>query len=151
MNGAGLSRRRTSPPQTSQVLSGAAEIGCRISKTRRHPRHSYSYVGTNSDVTWTSPRVSRRAGSWLGLVLMAAAAWGCASAQPMPPQDTQRLQARATYERGLGHLRDKQPALALGALREAVALDGTVPLYHNTLGLLLLQLQRPDLAAESFQ
>jgi protein O-GlcNAc transferase len=84
-------------------------------------------------------------------VLLATAAWGCAAAQPVPPQDTQRLQARATYERGLGHLRDKQPALALGALREAVALDGTVPLYHNTLGLLLLQLQRPDLAVESFQ
>lgn len=41
--------------------------------------------------------------------------------------------------------------MALGALREAVALDGTVPLYHNTLGLILLDLRRPDLAVESFR
>jgi tetratricopeptide (TPR) repeat protein len=41
--------------------------------------------------------------------------------------------------------------MALGALREAVALDGSVPAYHHSLGLLLLELRRPDLAVESFQ
>jgi Tfp pilus assembly protein PilF len=41
--------------------------------------------------------------------------------------------------------------MALGALREAVALDGAVPAYHNTLGLLLLDTQQPELAANSFQ
>jgi Tfp pilus assembly protein PilF len=132
-------------------VSGASEIGCRISKTRWHPRHSYSYVGTNSDVTWTPRAVSRRAGSWLGLALVLTAAWACAPARPVPLPETQRLQARAIYERGLGHLRDRQASLALGAFREAVALDGTVPIYHNTLGLLLLELGRPDMARESFQ
>jgi type IV pilus biogenesis/stability protein PilW len=84
---------------------------------------------------------------WL-LVLCVVA---CSSAVPEPPSATRRLQAQAAYERGLGHLREKQPEQALGALREAVALDGTVPAYHNSLGLLLLELRRPDLATESFQ
>jgi Tfp pilus assembly protein PilF len=68
----------------------------------------------------------------------------------MPPA-TRRLQAQAAYERGLAYLRDRQASPALGALREAVALDPTVPAYHNSLGLLLLELRRPDMAAESFQ
>jgi len=32
-----------------------------------------------------------------------------------------------------------------------VALDNTVPVYHNALGVLLLELRQPDLAVESFQ
>lgn len=32
-----------------------------------------------------------------------------------------------------------------------MALDGSVPAYHHSLGLLLLELRRPDLAADSFQ
>jgi type IV pilus biogenesis/stability protein PilW len=95
--------------------------------------------------------VSRHAGLSLALLLSVAVAGGCATAAPQAPAHTQRLQARATYERGLGYLRDRQPSLALGALREAVALDGTVPAYHNSLGLLLLELRRPDMAMGSFQ
>jgi Tfp pilus assembly protein PilF len=77
------------------------------------------------------------------------AATACSSGSPAP--ETQRLQARASYERGLGYLGDRQAGPALGALREAVALDGTVPVYHNTLGLLLLELRRPDMATASFE
>ena len=91
---------------------------------------------------------------------------GCAKPQPstsnvLPPlpgsspvrttPETQRLQARAAYERGLTHWRDRQIGAALSALREAVALDRAVPLYHNTLGLVLLELQRPELALEEFR
>ena len=94
--------------------------------------------------------MSRRAG--LALVSGLALLWGaCASAPGQVPSQAQRLQARATYERGLAYIRDRQPALALGSLREAIALDGTVPEYHNSHGLLLLELGRPDLALEAFQ
>lgn len=150
MNGAGLSRRRTSPPHASHVVSAASEILWRTSKARRQLRHSYSYVGMATDGTWRSPEVSRHAGLWLALVLSVAVV-GCVTGAPPAPPHTQRLQARATYERGLGYISDRQPALALGALREAVALDGTVPAYHNSLGLLLLELRRPDMAMGSFQ
>lgn len=48
-------------------------------------------------------------------------------------------------------MREQQPAPALSALREAVALDPTSATYRNTLGLLYLELRRPDLAIEEFQ
>ncbi len=149
MKGAALSNRRTSPPHVSQVLKGASEIRWRISKTRRQPRHSYSYVGTEPDGTWRPRGVSRYALLWLSLLVIGVG--GCASGQPETPPASQRLQAQAAYERGLAHLRDRQTSLALGSLREAVALDSTVPAYHNSLGLLLLELRRPDMAVESFQ
>ena len=66
-------------------------------------------------------------------------------------EETTQLQARAVYERGLTHIRDRQPALALGALREAITLDPNVAVYHNTLGLLYLELSRADLALAEFQ
>jgi Tfp pilus assembly protein PilF len=75
----------------------------------------------------------------------------CESSRPEPPAPGRRLQARAAYERGLGFLGQKQAGPAHAALREAVALDGSVPAYHEALGLLLLELRRPDAAAESFQ
>lgn len=151
MKGAALRSRRTLPPQASQVVSGAAEIRCFTSNTRRHFKHSYSYVGTNSNDTWGCRKVSRHAERWLRVALLVAVFTGCTAGGPTPPPDTRRLQARAAYERGLAYLQERQAPLALGALREAVALDGTVPAYHNTLGLLLLDTRRPDLAAESFQ
>lgn len=151
MKGAALSRRRTSPPHASHVTSGASEIRCRISKVRWHAWHSYSYVGTSSDGTWRIPWVSRRALPWLGLALILMGAVACAPGSPAPSAAVQRLQARAAYERALAHLATGQAGPALGALKEAVALDGAVPVYHNSLGVLLLQLRRPDVAAESFE
>jgi Tfp pilus assembly protein PilF len=70
---------------------------------------------------------------------------GCASSE------VQRLQARATYERGLTHLQERQTALALSSIQEAIALDGTAPVYRNSLGVLYLELQRPDLALPEFR
>ena len=72
---------------------------------------------------------------------------GCSS----QASELRRLQARAAFERGVKHVDEREVPQALGALREAVALDGKSPLYRDTLGLVLVQLQRPDLALEQFQ
>ena len=39
----------------------------------------------------------------------------------------------------------------MGAFREAITLDPNVPVYHNALGLLYLELSRPDLALAEFK
>jgi Tfp pilus assembly protein PilF len=90
--------------------------------------------------------VSRRRRA--GLTGFALALWvaGCAG-----PTEVQRLHARSTYERGLNHLQERQVSLALPSIQEAIALDGTNPVYHNTLGLLYLHnLRRPELALPEF-
>lgn len=94
--------------------------------------------------------MSRRRGVWLGIIGVLAALAGCA-APGARITETQRLQAQAAFERGVKAFNDAQGATALTALREAVALDGSVAVYRDTLGLVLLQLQRPDLAAEEFR
>lgn len=151
MKGAGLRSRRTSPPHPSQTVSGGSEIRCRTSKTRWQFWHSYSYVGTRTNATRRSAGVSRRAAAGLCLALACASVAACSPTRPAPPASGQRLRAQAAYERGIGYLRDREAALALAALREAVALDGGVPAYHDALGLLLLELRRPDMAVESFR
>lgn len=96
--------------------------------------------------------MSRNAGpfpGWsCGLAALSLALAACATAPAVSSE--QRLQARAAYERGHSHLRERQPSLALTALQEAVALDGGEVLYLNALGLLFLELRRPDLALERF-
>ena len=85
----------------------------------------------------------------LATLLVALAFGACAKTQQAA--GVQRLQARAAFERGIKHFNDRDGAQALAALREAVALDPTSALYADTLGLVLLQLQRPDLALEQFE
>ena len=75
----------------------------------------------------------------------------CSSARQQQEAELKRLQARAAFERGVKHFGDREAPQALTALREAVSLDPASPLYHDTLGLVLTQLQRPDLALEQFQ
>jgi Tfp pilus assembly protein PilF len=84
-------------------------------------------------------------------MLLAVGLLVSACATTNDPTPEKRLQARAAYERGLSHMREQRPALALTALQEATSLDATEPLYQHTLGLLFLQLRRPDLALERFQ
>src|SRR5215475_6966445 len=86
-----------------------------------------------------------------GLLVMAAGLLlgGCASSSA--PNDVHRLQAQASYEAGVKAFSDKQASAAFTALQEAVRLDETVPVYHDALGLLLSELQRPDLAAPEFR
>jgi Tfp pilus assembly protein PilF len=81
-------------------------------------------------------------------MLVALLATACASTQVT---ETQRLRAQAAYERGLTHLKDRQPSPALAALKEAVGIDPTVAEYHDTLGLVYLELARPDLAIPELQ
>lgn len=65
--------------------------------------------------------------------------------------EVQRLQARAAFERGVKHFNEREGSQAVAALREAVSLDPASALYRDTLGLVLTQLQRPDLAEEQFR
>jgi len=85
------------------------------------------------------------------MVVLAVAVAGCASAAKEQAAELRHLQARDAYDRGLGHLRDKEGGLALAALQEAISLDDGVPLYWNTLGLLYLQMGRLDDALVRFR
>jgi len=77
--------------------------------------------------------VSTRRGVALALSLLVLPA--CASGRV---SDTDRFRAQAAYERALGHVRERQPSPALGALKEAVSVDPTVAVYRDTLGLVYL-------------
>jgi Tfp pilus assembly protein PilF len=81
----------------------------------------------------------------VAITLIALFLVGCASTTVTEPD---RLRARAAYERALGHVSERQPSPALGALKEAVSIDPTVALYRDLLGLVYLELARPDLAIE---
>ena len=60
--------------------------------------------------------------------------------------EMQRLQAQNSYERALIQINQGQTALALSSLQEAAGLNSRVALYHDTLGMLLLDLGRIDQA-----
>jgi len=81
----------------------------------------------------------------VAITLIALCLVGCASTTVTEPE---RLRARAAYERALGHFGERQPSPALSALKEAVSIDPTVALYRDLLGLVYLELGRPDLAIE---
>ena len=87
----------------------------------------------------------------LAALACGALLWFGACSTARQAAEVQRLQARAVFERGVKHFNDREAPQALAALREAVALDATSALYRDTLGLVLTQLQRPDLAVEQFQ
>jgi type IV pilus assembly protein PilF len=93
--------------------------------------------------------VSRRRllAAGLGVTFLLA---GCATA-PKKTAEVHKLQARAAYERGVAHVRDRQAGPALTALQEAASIDPTSGLYRDTLGLVYLDLARPDVAIEHFQ
>jgi len=82
-----------------------------------------------------------RFGGVAGAVLWAAAVLlgGCATGKEA---QVKRLQAQAAYERGLKDLEEGRTALGLAALQEAVALDPSMALYHNALGVVYLDLKR---------
>jgi len=90
--------------------------------------------------------VSTRRGVALALSVLLLPA--CASTQV---SNSDRYRAQAAYDRALGHLRERQPSPALGALKEAVAVDPNVAAYRDTLGLVYLELGRPDLAIEQLR
>jgi Tfp pilus assembly protein PilF len=118
---------------------------CRTSNTRWQASHSYSYVGT-SEGYMGGENVSTRRGFALALSALLLA--GCASTEV---SQTDRFRAQAAYERGLGHMRERQPSAALGALKEAVGVDPWVAVYRDALGLVYLELGQPDLAIEQLR
>lgn len=65
--------------------------------------------------------------------------------------EVRKLRAQSTYEQGLRNLGDKRVALGLANLRQAIELDPDNPVYHNALGVVLLDLQKPDEALAEFQ
>ena len=66
-------------------------------------------------------------------------------------QEVRRLQARSLYEQGLKSLADRQLSSGLTSFREATRLDPDNPVFHNTLGVLLLDLRKPGEAETEFQ
>jgi tetratricopeptide (TPR) repeat protein len=94
-------------------------------------------------------KVSRQLALAGGLLALLVAS-GCVSSKP-DPMDVQRLQARAVYDRGVGHFNSREMADAYSALQEAISLDGSVAIYQDVLGLVLLQVGRPEMALERFQ
>jgi Tfp pilus assembly protein PilF len=92
-----------------------------------------------------------RLGTALGPLLVIAALVllsGCASKQN---EEVRKLQARATYEQAMRNLSENRLALGMAALKEALQLDPDNAQYHNTLGLVLLNLDRPVDAQAEFQ
>lgn len=92
-----------------------------------------------------------RPGDALGAILVIAALLllsGCASKQN---EEVRKLQARATYEQAVRNLSENRLALGMAALKEALQLDPENAQYHNTLGLVLLNLDRPVDAQAEFQ
>ena len=94
------------------------------------------------------PKVSRQPVGCVVIALVATLLTGCASTNQAA--EIKRLQARAAYDRALQHVKDKEASPALTAVQEAIALDGSVPVYWNTLGWIYLQLGRPDIAFSPF-
>lgn len=83
------------------------------------------------------------------LMTLCAVAMGCATTKD---EQVRQLQARATYEQGLSHLNEQRVALALASFQEAVRLDPTSPVYHNTVGVVFLHyLGKPADAQAEFR
>ena len=82
----------------------------------------------------------------IGVMLVA----GCATATGQV-SEVQRLQARSSYEQGVAALSERQLGAALTAIQQATTLDPTVASYRNALGIVFLQLGRPEQALAEFQ
>ena len=93
------------------------------------------------------PLLSNRAAEFLarfsriGLASLVFALGACATTTPRDVQ-VQKLQARSSYEVGMGHFKENQIGLAQAASEEAVRLDPGEPTYLNGLGLIQLQQRR---------
>lgn len=95
--------------------------------------------------------MSRRHGLWVVLCAAGLAIAGCATKEEAQRTEVQKLQARAAYDRALSYLKDKQPAPAMTALQEAISVNPHQAVYRDTLGVVLLELGRPDMALEHFE
>lgn len=94
-------------------------------------------------------KVSTKQAFLIAMAAVSLVTAGCASTKHA--SDLDRLKAQGAYERAIGHMQAREGGAALTAAQEAVAFDGNVAAYRDLLGLIYLQLQRPDLAVEHFQ
>jgi Tfp pilus assembly protein PilF len=93
--------------------------------------------------------LSRRAALLGTLILLGAVAGGgCRSAQDA---EVQKLRARASYERGLKDIYEQRVSIGLLGLREAIELDPSNQIFHNSLGVVLLNIGQPQEAQAEFQ
>jgi superkiller protein 3 len=95
--------------------------------------------------------VSTRHGFWLVLFAAGLVVSGCATKEAAQRTEVQKLQARAAYDRALSYLNDKQPAPAMTALQEAISVNPNQAVYRDTMGVVLLELGRPDMALDHFK
>jgi len=93
--------------------------------------------------------MSRR-GALLGLLALVGALTlsSCASTKD---EEVRRLRARSIYEQGLKNLAERRVSLGLSSLQEAVQLDPENAVYHNSLGVVLIDLRRAPEAEVEFQ
>jgi len=87
--------------------------------------------------------LSRRGDALVALLLatfVLAPGAGCTSTQD---EDVRKLQAKNTYENAVRNLSDNRLALGMASLKEAIQLDPDNAQFHNTLGLVYLNLGRP--------
>jgi superkiller protein 3 len=88
---------------------------------------------------------------WIVLLCLAVpVVSGCATKESAQRTEVQKLQARAAYDRALSYLNEKQPEPAMTALQEAISVNPNQAVYRDTLGVVLLELGRPDMALEHF-
>ncbi len=97
-------------------------------------------------------KLSRR-GALLGVLIVlnawgAVALVGCRSAQDA---EVRKLRARASYERGLQDLYEQRVSIGLMGLREAIELDPENQIFHNSLGVVLLNLGQAAEAQVEFK
>lgn len=92
-------------------------------------------------------RVSRQVAAMMILAALLATT-GCAGKKVT---DTERLQARASFEAATKALEEGKLAQALTFMQQVNAFDPEVGLYRNVLGIVYLQVSRPDLALPEFK
>jgi Tfp pilus assembly protein PilF len=92
--------------------------------------------------------VSRQAAVLVAFVTILGMA-GCSGQRYV--SDTDRVQARQSFEVATEHINKGEFAQALTTLQQVNGLDPNVPIYHNALGVVFLQLLRPDLALPEFK
>jgi len=84
--------------------------------------------------------LSRRGGALLFVTCLLVLAAGCDTTQN---EELQKLQAKNSYENAVRNLTANRLALGMAALKEAIQLDPQNAQFHNTLGLVYLNLGRP--------
>jgi Tfp pilus assembly protein PilF len=84
--------------------------------------------------------LSRRGSALLFVTCLLVLAAGCDTTQN---EELRKLQAKNSYENAVRNLTANRLALGMAALKEAIQLDPQNAQFHNTLGLVYLNLGRP--------